>query len=174
MLDFAVFGLPRSGTAWIANWLTTDSTLCRHDPFADGLPETWAFDHRKRGVACTGGYLFPQWVDSLQCPIAVIERDVNDCEASSNEIGFHGVEPLARWLAQVKARRWRFEDLWREESACELQAFLLPDLPFDVVRYRQLKQMNVQRDMRHWKPKVGVMEEMQRRTREGAKQCLGV
>ena len=27
-----VFALPRSGTAWLANWLTTDRSLCLHDP----------------------------------------------------------------------------------------------------------------------------------------------
>ena len=37
-LDFAVLALPRSGTTWLANLLTTDTTLCRHDPFATAMP----------------------------------------------------------------------------------------------------------------------------------------
>src|SRR5262245_11295408 len=31
MMPFFVPGLPRSRTAWLANWLTTDTSLCLHD-----------------------------------------------------------------------------------------------------------------------------------------------
>ena len=29
---FFITGIPRSRTAWAANWLTTDTTLCFHEP----------------------------------------------------------------------------------------------------------------------------------------------
>ena len=32
MLDFMVVGLPRSGTAWLANWFTTERAMCWHEP----------------------------------------------------------------------------------------------------------------------------------------------
>ncbi len=131
MLDFAVFALPRSGTAWVANWLTTDKSLCLHDPFAYGLPEDWPRDNRKRGIACTGGYAIPAFVETLDCPIAVIDRP-----------GRVRLPGLAAWLARVRGKRWRFEDLWDEHRAAELAAFLC--LEFDPIRYRLLRGLNVQ------------------------------
>ena len=35
MIDFMVLALPRSGTAWVANLLTTDTSLCIHEAFMD-------------------------------------------------------------------------------------------------------------------------------------------
>jgi hypothetical protein len=59
MLDFIVLGLPRSATTWLANWLTTDRSLCLHDPFAKTLPEQWDAGGKRLGISCTGAYLMP-------------------------------------------------------------------------------------------------------------------
>jgi hypothetical protein len=61
--------------ARLANWLTTDRTLCLHDPFSRQLPEHWPRDHRRRGISCTGAYLLPGWLAQQRCPVFVIERD---------------------------------------------------------------------------------------------------
>lgn len=140
--EFIVLGLPRSGTAWLANWLTTDTTLCLHDPF-NALPEDWPRDARTFGVSCTGAYLLPKWLEAQECPVAVIERDPEECAASLRANGLPGLAGLPEALARVSGRRWRFEDLWIEEKARELWAFLLPDVPFDALRYRLLRELRV-------------------------------
>lgn len=144
MMDFAVFALPRSGTAWVANWLTTDKSLCLHDPFAAAMPERWEANGRF-GIACTGSYLFPKWLHTLDCPIAVIDRDPDDCAASLRANGLpDGIEPLKQALDAIDGRRWRFSDLWDEEKARDLWAFLLPGIAFDAQRYRLLRSLRVE------------------------------
>lgn len=144
MIDFAVFALPRSGTAWLANWLTTDRSLCLHDPFAVSMPEHWE-SKGCFGIACTGSYLFPKWLHTLDCPVAVIERDPLECNASLRANGLpENVMHLKRALDATDGRRWRFADLWNEDKARELWAFLLPAVKFDAQRYRLLRSLHVE------------------------------
>jgi hypothetical protein len=161
-VDFIVLGLPRSGTTWLANWLTTDTTVCLHDPFRL-LPEQWPRDGRTFGVSCTGGYLMPKWLDAQTCPVAVIERDPADCDASLARMGMGSVGVLAPELNRVRARRWRFADLWNETSARDLWAFLLPNVRFDAVRYRLLRDMQVQPHPRTWTPDLDVVRALHTR-----------
>lgn len=143
-LDFIVIGLPRSGTTWLANFLTTDASLCLHDPFAGGMPETWPKDYRARGISCTGSWLMPKWVAKHRCPVAVIERDIASCDRSLAEVGLPPVSWLSELFDQVPGRRFAFESLWNEDGARALWHYLLPWLPFDVLRYRLLRTMQVQ------------------------------
>lgn len=143
-LDFIVMAYPRSGTTWLANLLTTDRSLCLHDPFGDGPPETWQHDYRRRGISCTVAPLLPDWTARYDCPIAVIHRDRADCDASLRAIG---LEPftMTRWpRGTAPALHVEFDDLWNEASARQLWAHLLPGLRFDALRYRLLRDMRVQ------------------------------
>ena len=145
MIDFAVFALPRSGTAWLANWLTTEQSLCLHDPFAVAMPEHWDAGGKRLGISCTGSYLFPKWLHSLDCPVAVIERDPMECAASLRANGLpDDVGPLKRALDAVQGRRFSFSDLWNEVKARELWGFLRPGVPFDASRYRLLRSLHVE------------------------------
>lgn len=144
-VDFIVLGLPRSGTTWLANLLTTDRSLCLHDPFAKSLPETWQAGTKLLGISCTGAYMMPGWLAQQDCPVAVIERDPVACDASLVAAGLPPTtERLRESLACVDGSRWRYSDLWHEASARELWAFLLPRLPFDVARYRLLRDMRIE------------------------------
>ncbi len=148
--EFIVLGLPRSGTTWLANWLTTDRSLCLHDPFATALPEHWARDDRRFGISCTGAYLMPKWLRAQECPVAVIRRDPADCAASLARMGLSLSEGLVGALAKVDGRRWRFADLWNENTARYLWAFLLPGIAFDAIRYRQLREMRIEPRTTEW------------------------
>lgn len=154
MLDFIVTGLPRSGTTWLANWLTTDRSLCLHDPYALGPPETWPRDARRFGIACTGVYLLPDVLAAHHGPLVVIERDQAACEAGVTAIGFPPghMGKLTAALAKVDGWRFRFDDLWIEDEARKLWDVLMPSHPFDVIRYRLLAQMQVQPHMGKWRP----------------------
>lgn len=167
MIDFIVLGLPRSGTTWLANWLTTDRTLCLHDPFALGAPERWPRDERRFGISCTGAYLFPRWLAQQQCPIAVIERNASACDASLARIGLSGTKDLRQALANAPGRRWAFDDLWNERAARELWEHLLPGVAFDPLRYRLLKDIQVQPHMSKWRFDPTTYNEMKRREAGG-------
>lgn len=148
MMDFIILGLPRSGTTWIANWLTTDKTLCLHDPFEIGSASTWPRDHRLFGISCTASYLLPGWLNRHDCKVAIIERDPDACHASIQRIGFDKddkrMQTLKRSLDAVEGRRFPFDDIWSESKARELMAYLMPGITFDAIRYNQLKRMQVQ------------------------------
>lgn len=160
MIDFIVLGLPRSGTTWLANWLTTDKSLCLHDPFAKSLPETWDAGSKRLGISCTGAYLMPGWLCMQDCPVAIIERNPEDCDASLAKLGMGTTWPLRTAFKRADGRRWRFDDLWNEDTARELWAFLLPGLPFDAARYRLLKDMRVEPRMEACVPVEHVTREL--------------
>ena len=39
VIEFMVLSAPRSASTWAANWLTTEKTLCLHDPVLEHYPE---------------------------------------------------------------------------------------------------------------------------------------
>lgn len=159
-MDFIVVGLPRSGTTWLANWLTTDRSLCLHDPFNE-LPEHWPRDARRFGISCTGAYLMPRWLREQACPVAVIERDPMACDASLAAMGHGNTSRLRERFSNVEGRRYAFADLWDEDKARELWEFLLPGIPFDAIRYRLLRAMQVQ--PYRWQLNESVAAELSRR-----------
>lgn len=162
MIDFAVIGLPRSSTTWLANWLTTDNSLCLHDPFATALPEQWDAGGKRLGISCTGAYLMPDWLNAQDCPIAVIVRDPADCDASLARLGLPATDDRMRGLfAKARGRRWSFDDIWNESKARELWAFLLPGIPFDAQRYRLLSAMQVQPHVAKFRVDFHVLQQLQ-------------
>ncbi len=156
-LDFIVLGLPRSATTWLANWLTTERSLCLHEPFSYGMPAAWPIDERLRGISCTAAYLMRGWLENYDCPTALIERDPVACDASLRAIGLPGTAPITRLFNQADGRRFAYESLWHEEGARELWNFLLPHVPFDRLRYRLLQDMQIQPHMGKWMPDMTTM-----------------
>ena len=113
------------------------------------------------GIACTGAYMLPKWLAKQDCPIAVIERDHAACDASMAAMGLpETTDPMRCLLRIAPGRRWRFEDIWNEDKARELWAFLLPGVAFNVTRYRLLKDMQVQPHMGKWKPDMRLIEHL--------------
>lgn len=166
-MDFIVLGLPRSATTWLSVWLTTDRSLCLHDPFASGLPEDWPRDARRFGISCTGAFLFPQWLAQQTCPVAIIERDAEDCDRSLHAMGMGKTQWLKSYFGEAAGRRWHFDDLWDETKARELWAFLVPDIPFDALRYRLLRDIQIQPHMGKWQCDHAIFHEMKRREAGG-------
>lgn len=144
MIDFMVIAAPRSGTTWIANWLTTDTTLCLHDPLAsyhyselDDIKSS-----KKLGVSCTGLYLFPEWVNKHPAKKIIIHRDIEEVNKSLYSIGFPllplntnekllDIEGIHTTLeAVLSSPKWIYE-------------FLL-EKPFDEERFLTLSKMKIE------------------------------
>ena len=162
---FAVIGLPRSGTTWLANWLTTDRTLCLHDPFMNLLPEEledYSTD-KQLGISCTGAYAL-KWFDTLDCPIIAIDRDADEVDASLRKASLPALtDKLKDSFARARGKRYRFTDIWNEDKAREMWAFLLPDVPFNEERYRMLTEIQVQPHMGKWVPDMNIIETLIKR-----------
>lgn len=90
MLDFMIIGLPRSGTTWAANLLTTETTHCFHDPLYhthytefDGLKKPG----KETGISCTGVWQFTDWLNDHPAKKLILHRDFADVNASLDAIG---------------------------------------------------------------------------------------
>jgi hypothetical protein len=123
------------------------------------------YQSKKRiGISCTGAFMFPEWLERQNCPTILIDRDVCDINDSLHAIGMGGIsgEMLDKFRA-ARGRRYRYKDLWDQKKATEMWSFLLPDIPFDPERYRYLCEMQVQPDLRKWKPNVNIMFDLIRK-----------
>lgn len=98
MIEFMVIGLPRSGTTWASNWLTTDATLCMHDPLATIHYKDW--DHIKSnrvlGIADTGIQIFHEWLNKHPARKIILHRDKQEIAKSlgMTDIGISHLERI--------------------------------------------------------------------------------
>lgn len=143
-VEFMLLAAPRSGTTWASNWLTTDTTLCLHDPL-------WRWHHseldgiqslKRLGVACTGLALFPEWVNAHPARKIILHRDLSEVDTSLQRIGMTGCSK--QWegvLDRIDGIHLEWTELFSRPQY--IYEYLL-DLPFDAERWANLREMNVQ------------------------------
>ena len=144
---FCVFSLPRAGSTWVSNWLSSGSSICWHDPIATAGPkeiEHWAsWQDRPAGICCTGTWLDASW--RPQVPILLLERDR---DAVNRAMTAKGLPELPGWVferwAELPYDRVTLPQLMNERIARRVHSKLLPSLAFDLARYHELQRMNVQ------------------------------
>ena len=141
-----VLAAPRSGTTWASNWLTTDTTLCLHDPlWTRHYSELDAIQSTKTlGIACTGIALFPDWLNQHPARKVILHRPLNEVDASLAAIG---LPPCSHaWqgvLERISVWHLPWTDLWKRPAL--IYEHLLCR-PFDHERFDQLRQMREQPD----------------------------
>lgn len=144
-----VIAAPRSGTTWTSNWLTTDTTLCLHDPlWTRHYSELDAIQSSKTlGIACTGIALFPDWLNQHPARKVILHRPLDEVDASLAAIG---LPPCGRaWqgvLELVVGWHMDWRDLWRNPADV---FHFLTHKSFDAERFELLRQMRVQPDFEH-------------------------
>lgn len=142
MIEFMVLGAPRSGTAWAAEWLSTDATICIHEP----LLQYTAFEldrvefDRLAGISCTVMGLYPEWVNKHPARKVVLHREPAQVRASMERLGIEGDYDFdALWNIQGLHVAWR--DLWNDPEP--IHTHLLRK-PIDWPRHRRLSSINIQ------------------------------
>ena len=142
-----VLGLPRSSTTWISNWLTTDTTTCLHDP-------VWKYHYtefnkiktsKRLGVACTGLFRFPEWVNAHPAKKVIIHRDLGDINISMMKQGLPFLTKVdEEKLWSIQGFHVTQEDLF---TGCPklIYEYLL-EISFDAERFELLRHLNVQND----------------------------
>lgn len=147
MIDFIVTGMPRSGTTWVANWLTTDDTLCLHDPlYQYKLDELDTINSNKRlGISCTGMWRFTEFLKTHTAKKLIIHRDIKEINDSLvNEMGVPTVsEDEVESLWNISGLHVSFLDLFNPVTAKNIYEYLL-EKPFDFERHEYLTQLNIQ------------------------------
>jgi hypothetical protein len=171
MIAFMVLSAPRSASTWAANWLTTDSHLCLHDPVLgtrvedlDTLPL-----RSKYGISCTGLPLLINWVNAHACPKLVLHRPLTEVNASLERIG---LTPLGRaWdgvLEKLDGWHVHYTDLFKPTCARAIWQHLLPGTPWNGTRHSLLSSMHVDPHF----PRVRVDRDRTREFRDQIERAL--
>lgn len=146
MVRFMVLSAPRSASTWAANWLTTDKTLCLHDPILERTPE--AMDQipcdRLLGISCTALGLLTDLVNKHAARKVIVHRDLQEVDLSLETIGLSRLGP--RWhtaLDKIEGMHVYFDSLFEPNQAKKIYEHLT-DLPFDEERHAQLRNMYIE------------------------------
>lgn len=152
MLDFIIVGLPRSGTTWLANWLNTDTVYCAHDPlyklhYSDWHRENFGVDQNvnQMGVACTGVWRWPEWVNNHPARKIIMQRNISQVEYSMANAGMPKLPVNAsEKLALIQGHSILFSDLFTIESLQSISDYL--QISFNRKRSLELLNMTVNSD----------------------------
>lgn len=147
MLSFIVVGLPRSGTTWIANWLTTDDTICVHDPLYKYTLEELDYLQTDKllGISCTALWTYPQFLQGHKARKIIVHRDLKEINDSLvNEIETSPIsKEKAKILDSLDGMHVQFKDLFNPTEAKKIYEYAL-NKPFDPMRHAYLVEMNIQ------------------------------
>lgn len=160
MRPFFISGLPRCRSAWLANLLTTDKTLCHHDrKFEEHLLVS------PRRVGFAGPELVMQY-DQIHdqfpdAPWVIVLRKVEESIASLKALDMTDApdeswdlvyrersDAIAHICTKVFVETVFFDDLHHENIIRLIWAHLLPGIPFDLERWRLLNGFNVQQHIK--------------------------
>lgn len=146
MIDFMVITAPRSASTWTANWLTTDTTLCMHEP--SWKMDCSAFDsiesEKMLGLSETGSIGFHKWAKQHPARKVILHRDIDECSASLQALGFPPLSDYWRTaLDGIEGRHYHWQDVWDEAKAKDIYEFLL-QREFDAERWRWIKEIEMQ------------------------------
>lgn len=148
MIDFMVISLPRSGSTWAANWLTTGPVFCKHDPlYAMHYEE---FDSKIvsnaeiQGISCTGLWRWADWVNKHPAKKLILHRDFPEVQQSMRDIGFPALdEDAIDMIDSIKGLHVDYRSLFDPAEAKKLWAYLV-GTEFDEYRHRELVDIEMQ------------------------------
>jgi hypothetical protein len=141
-----ILGLPRSGTTWAANWTNTETTFCIHDPLDMYLLDEIDNLHcdKMLGIACTGSYLFYDWLNQHPAKKVILHRDVEDIKTSlrKQKIRLSVFKPDL--LDRIEGLHVPWTHLFDKPEVIWSHLF---DTQLDKQRHSFLKTVNVQTDL---------------------------
>lgn len=144
MIDFAIVALPRSGTAWLSNLLTTNDVICWHDPLAYKFrPEEVV--KMNGGFSDTGMGFYPGIVNRIQKRI-VISRGRAKCEESLHRIGVDlpFLDLLESSIKEVNADiTVDFDDLFEYKTSNMIYEFCIGER-LSKERHALMRELDVQ------------------------------
>jgi hypothetical protein len=146
MIDFMVLALPRSGTAWVANLLTTDTSLCIHEAFMDHSIDdldTRSYDGLL-GIAETSAFIRVDELNLHSAKKLIIDRPFDEINNSIVKLGFKAMPSYsADLMIQLKGCRIAYKDLFNYEIMSEAYYYLLRK-ELNQERHKMLCQMNIE------------------------------
>ena len=161
MIDFMIVGLPRSGTAWLANWFTTERSICWHEPlWTRSLTE---LDEVKGaglfGISDTMLILMnADEINRHPAKKLIVHRELDEVNVSLAKLGLPAMRDEHKWkLDEIGGFHITFHDLYNVERFRRAAEWLLP-VPFDSARYSLLRDLNIQNAQAIKEAKAAVLE----------------
>ena len=165
MIEFMVIGLPRSGTAWIANWLTTDTTTCIHDPLAiNHYRDLDSIKSEKMlGISCTALWAFPDYVNSHKARKVIVHRNLKEINSSLSNIGL----PQFKDGMDEKLSCLNGIHIWKDQLFKDPEFIYeyLTGKKFDRERFETLKELKIERKIDSMKFDIDNFTAMQEEMR---------
>ena len=144
MIEFMVLALPRSGTTWASNWLTTEATTCIHDPLFNYRHDELdsIVSQKSLGISCTALGFYADFVNKHPARKVILRRDLSEINSSLVGIGLTDMpEGSDRVMEKIDGMHVHWTDLFDKPKS--IYEFLLQK-PFDEERHSQLKLMEIQ------------------------------
>lgn len=179
---FFLIGQPRTRSAWLSNWFTTEWSFCLHDPwrFARTAAELRKYleqvspDTPYLGAAGSMSMIqfidlcneFGLGLDETRCEggVAYIRRNPEEVYESGLKMDLGLTKQQLQGLIQQHEQQFKtvpsfvydmpFKKL--DDSTCfrELHEYLTPEIPFDLNRYRNLNDFKVEIIMDKYKKRA--------------------
>ena len=144
MISFMLISAPRCGSSWASNWLTTDATLCLHDPLYTRHYEDLdsIISGKTLGIACTGIAHFHKWANQHSSRKVVLHRPLDEINLSLDAIGLPPIDvSYLDNLHRIEALHADWTDLFDRPKPIYEH---LTGLPFDAERHALLKEIEMQ------------------------------
>lgn len=140
MQPYLICATPRSGSAWLANFLSSGDCICIHEPLLYAPPVT---GYRVVGGidTCAAFHVEQLRAGMPQLRLYALRRDPAEIRTSLERLGLPWLEYPPLELPTFEFR-WLFDVTYLREVWAELNG---PG--FDPTRAEQLVEMNVQRDL---------------------------
>lgn len=164
-IQFIIIGAPRSGTAWAANWLTTERTLCYHDPlFHTALEDLDSLPcDRYLGIADTGLWMYPEYLAAHPATKVILHRDIAEVNYSLRRAGLPEVAAdTNRKLYTISGAHFQWTALF--ENPQQIWSYLF-GTHVDLKRHELLCKLNVQVDFEKVDPDPEVIRRLLERMR---------
>jgi hypothetical protein len=133
-MKFMIYAMPRSGSTWLANFLTADGLVCHHDPLGRMSPEQAS---KLDAAVDTGAYLFQRRI-TAEKSYALIRR-LGDCNRSLAMLGLPQIAEYQRLVVPT----FYYERLFDVGYLAELWS-IVRGPGFDKERAEVLIDVNIQ------------------------------
>lgn len=148
MIDFMVLGLPRSGTAWLANLFTTSKSICKHESLWTGSLDE--LDNEKHnvsfGIAETSGFSIVDQINQHSAKKLIVRRDLSEINDSLMKLGIPKMsQDHMDKLLGISGYHIDFLDIFDYGRMSKAYEFLLGS-KLEQYRHEFLCDMNVQNE----------------------------
>ena len=156
---FFITGLPRTRTAWMSQFFTTNESYCYHEALRKAVTTSKVADTmlcREEYYVGNSDSSLPFYIDDMMeyfpdAPILIIERDVFEVDQSlRNLFGGNHDEILLKTMRQldrIKDEYYtvsvNFEELDDPAVVEDVWKYLIPAIPFDKGHFERFNELNI-------------------------------